>query len=1031
MALLFTHISFAQNRLFYAGNNGREVFNKVFTLSDGTYLMSGRASNLDWVPPTASRQLLSIPQVPSVTNDAIIGFNSVSNTGFAFIIHVAADMESIQSVVYFPENTVVDIDHIRTNTAPGEPTGNLFISGLRAGAVGNRASGWYMARLNNNFISGLPTGCVWYNDVSAKPRSTNQFSGPFANNGAPPDHAIYQPWDVQSDNKVVFVFGTEKEADWASIYRLREDGRTLDTIQYMPVHWAAITHKPQYGGFSATSELRVRNLATRGDSVWARTNPGVNPAVNDSAYIDSVLYSGLLLKVNRTGGTNLRSYSLAAFTDTTVDENGNAGRPHRYPDDLFYTTYCDGSDCPVDRGPGYTGYAPFNPNNNTATQRCVAVKIDRRNNDWYFGYSTYSSFEASPPHDFEPALVAMHSNGQLKWYARLYNEMAGSSLAGQVIDDIELDYSNNDVIVLGRSIDNFANNFWNGNTLVSKPGGNGFQNSFTGASDPNLEINWLGRYAMDTLQIKAATYVGEVAAGEPITNPYTAPLLDGWFNLNVGSRDLANTRVRHLLVMPDGSVALMGSTIGRTITTTNGFMPSIKPDLSLPNDSLLGENSFVRVYTPDFTTISYSSLVSSIYTPNLGTASGITINGLALNNDSTGLVLVGAHRTQAPTTVVPIGGSLPTVAVPAWGDVGPNNESAWTASLSLTDCNGNRPAKPSIILGPGSACANDTIVYRLSTPNTDATLGYAWALPGGNFSGYSNADTISVAVAPGAGGVLRVVAINECGTSEVTFVEVGAPSETPQPAIVGPTASEPHCVDACRTYFAINSPGATRYVWSLPGAGWMPASGNMADTVTLVDSIVICVSAGASSGPLRVSADGVCGLSRPALRNLPPPSTSPGIPTITETGNTLTSSALNGNQWLFNGSPIAGATARNYNNQGIEGEYRVVATNFCGSDTSAPLTVVSLNPHLALKNSMTLYPNPTVAEVNLQLEGTDNGPYTITVTDLRGRTLITQQFVKGGSSHIQPVSLRNLAAGTYLISVNNGKAQATKTIIKE
>src|SRR5690606_2831305 len=35
-------------------------------------------------------------------------------------------------------------------------------------------------------------------------------------------------------------------------------------------------------------------------------------------------------------------------------------------------------------------------------------------------------------------------------------------------------------------------------------------------------------------------------------------------------------------------------------------------------------------------------------------------------------------------------------------------------------------------------------------------------------------------------------------------------------------------------------------------------------------------------------------------------------PTVSRTGNTLTSSSATGNQWFFNGSPIAGATSQNH-----------------------------------------------------------------------------------------------------------------------
>jgi len=49
----------AQNVLMYAGNSGKEVFYDVVQLSDGTFLIAGRADNLDWISVGVPRIVLS------------------------------------------------------------------------------------------------------------------------------------------------------------------------------------------------------------------------------------------------------------------------------------------------------------------------------------------------------------------------------------------------------------------------------------------------------------------------------------------------------------------------------------------------------------------------------------------------------------------------------------------------------------------------------------------------------------------------------------------------------------------------------------------------------------------------------------------------------------------------------------------------------------------------------------------------------------------------------------------------------------
>jgi hypothetical protein len=62
--LLFApHLSFAQkNIVTYAGNSGKETFYDVLQISDGSFLVSGYASNLDWIAPSVAPLKLQSPK---------------------------------------------------------------------------------------------------------------------------------------------------------------------------------------------------------------------------------------------------------------------------------------------------------------------------------------------------------------------------------------------------------------------------------------------------------------------------------------------------------------------------------------------------------------------------------------------------------------------------------------------------------------------------------------------------------------------------------------------------------------------------------------------------------------------------------------------------------------------------------------------------------------------------------------------------------------------------------------------------------
>ncbi|MFM9986338.1 MAG: T9SS type A sorting domain-containing protein, partial [Flavobacteriales bacterium] len=305
---------------------------------------------------------------------------------------------------------------------------------------------------------------------------------------------------------------------------------------------------------------------------------------------------------------------------------------------------------------------------------CVAV--DRRNNHLYIGMNMKSN-AVSP--DFEPAVIAMPDEGDLKWWSRLYHEITPDgvlsvSIPDQYVDALAIDYSqpvSTGVIVVGaRAHGNNTENFWEGNTVASNPDAYGFQNQFTGTNG-NIHESWLGKLQLETGTFVGSTFVAELTNNTgSLGTPHADPNLDGWPDPNSGWPDVNTTRIAKnaLRVTADGSVCMAG--VGRrTITTANAYQKMVKPE----NGGNSCWNSFVRVYKNDLTVPLYSSLVVGQW-DTITQAGGDNTELFGICKTHYGIIGVG--RQKVDENNIALGNDLPVINVPSWGSTSPENESA-------------------------------------------------------------------------------------------------------------------------------------------------------------------------------------------------------------------------------------------------------------------------------------------------------------------------------------------------------------------
>lgn len=601
-----------RNIVTYAGGNGADRFSAVIGLSDGSFLVGGSASDLDWVPAEVARQELSAA-----------GINSAAAGKVAFLLHLAADLKTIRRVVFFPAGTVRDVKRIRSTSLPGQPTGDIYISGSRD-VSDPQQDGYYIAKLLGKFIDETPIAVAWTYDVSAKPRKASGFMGESA-------YETLQPWDVGSDGSVVYGLGSDYDFDWAAVQKLTPDGKP-GVVPHWPAHWGSS------GEF-------------RGD---AAQYPGGAPE-----------YSAVVMKAGRAG--SLRSTAAADYALVQDDGNGQT-KQGKYPDDYYFSGPCEPAPGTCASGPGYTGYKV----SDKPTQRVGAIVVDRQTGDMYIGYSTQSVLPDGNP-DFEPAVVALRKDGSLKWWSRLYHETPDNSTPDQYVDHLAIDYKNGSAVVLARAHGNNVQNLWSGDKVAANPGATSFHNGFTGTNG-NIHISWLGKLTLDKGNLSAASWVAEYVDGMAGTGaPYTDPNLDGWPSHNASWPDLNTTRVQSMEVDGEGRVYLTG--VGRrTITTKTAYQKMLKKD-----EGSSTWNAFVRVFTPQLETLVYSSLIVGSWDPANGNGGGNTVLDGVLPLDK-GVIAVGRHDIDEMTGM-PVGNAVPTINEPAWGGKSPAGESAIFAHL--------------------------------------------------------------------------------------------------------------------------------------------------------------------------------------------------------------------------------------------------------------------------------------------------------------------------------------------------------------
>jgi len=145
--------------------------------------------------------------------------------------------------------------------------------------------------------------------------------------------------------------------------------------------------------------------------------------------------------------------------------------------------------------------------------------------------------------------------------------------------------------------------------------------------------------------------------------------------------------------------------------------------------------------------------------------------------------------------------------------------------------------------------------------------------------------------------------------------------------------------------------------------------------------------------------------------------------------DSLRSSVAIGNQWFYNGFPIAGATGQTLA-IGANGLYFaiVLGANGCPSDSSNVINITTVGLAENDDFSMELYPNPTNGITWLELDLPGISDIEVEITTVGGALVrnLSLNDVQGQSKHA--IDLTDVSDGVYFVNVKSNKAILTKKL---
>jgi hypothetical protein len=234
------------------------------------------------------------------------------------------------------------------------------------------------------------------------------------------------------------------------------------------------------------------------------------------------------------------------------------------------------------------------------------------------------------------------------------------------------------------------------------------------------------------------------------------------------------------------------------------------------------------------------------------------------------------------------------------------------------------------------------------------------------------------------------------------------------PAVAGTISGE---ADVCEgstdvIYSVAPIADATDYNWTVP-TGASIISGANTNIITVDFSII------AESGDITVYGSNYCGngVASPVFEVTVNPI--PETPWVTENNNILLSSAPDGNQWYYEGSPIEGATNQTYQAIFSGWYWTVVTLSGCSSDSSNHIYVLMVGQDELQKGDITLYPVPNDGKFTVSITSPYTEPFNIKVFTYLGVQILEVKNIMVNKHFDQVIDMRPAFNGIYFVLIRN------------
>ncbi|MCE3260010.1 MAG: hypothetical protein K0S12_1651, partial [Bacteroidetes bacterium] len=299
-----------------------------------------------------------------------------------------------------------------------------------------------------------------------------------------------------------------------------------------------------------------------------------------------------------------------------------------------------------------------------------------------------------------------------------------------------------------------------------------------------------------------------------------------------------------------------------------------------------------------------------------------------------------------------------------------------------------------------SACIN--VPLTLSDASSNSPSSWTWTLSGGTPS-VSTSQNPSVTFTSTGIYTVSLVATNTVGAS--------SPYTTTISVVTTPTASASNAtICAGQTGAVVLSTNGTNVLWQ---GGQTSTTAYFNPGTTTVYGYTVYSGACQLAGTSTVFVN-----------------TPPSTPSVTATGNVLSSTPAAGYQWYLNGGSISGATSQSYTAT-VSGWYSVwVGTPGCQASSSAMyLTVTGLEEYSVFQGSE-ITPNPAHDFLEIFLSSGYEKQVSYSIKNMLGQIVKTGNFsVSGGQNH--KLDLHDLQDGAYILSLSAESSSTNYKFIRQ